>query len=604
MTSRRFFLLLAAMLLLALGARIGYVAVQPATDPTFDSPMLDGAYYLDWARSLATGEDGPSGAYYLAPLYPFLLAAFLAIAGEKFALLYLLQHLAIVASSGLLALAARRLVGSGGAGLAAGALLLLYQPSIFFASRPLGEPVALLSLSLALFLTSTRGTRTALGAGALGGVSTLARPNLLLVPLIWICAAIGQRSWKRAAAVIVGVGLVILPVMLRNGLVSGHLVPVSSNAGLTLYHGNAPRALGLYTPLEWGSGHVVNQRSEATDLARRRSGEDLDPVTADRWWARQACRARAAAPWGTVKLLARKTMLLFANAELGQDYAPGIDRNPWRWSAPLPFAVLVGLAAAGAFGLGLGRSGGMPTWGAILGCALTPLIFYFSSRYRLPLATLMCIPGAAGLTLLAAPGTGAGRRRWLGLAAGAAFTVVSFMMPIGNLAEQVEAGALANRAAAWTDAGDDVSAERDLRDGLARYPDSAPVLLNLGVLLHSDGRTDEAKAVYRRAFDVDPEFGEAAANLAAILLQEGRTEEAVPILRRSLVFRDDCGPCWTNLVVALAALGDLEAARAVAADAAGHGFSLRPDLLETIGVTTNQRGQADGARAPGVPRQE
>ena len=114
------------LLLLGLAVRIGYVLGQPAADPGFARPALDGAYYWEWAGALASGEGRIDGAFYLAPLYPYLLALFRTLFGEAFGLLYGLQHLAVVVAAGLFVLTGRRLAGEW-EGLAAGALLLLYQ---------------------------------------------------------------------------------------------------------------------------------------------------------------------------------------------------------------------------------------------------------------------------------------------------------------------------------------------------------------------------------------------------------------------------------------------------------------------------------------------
>ena len=53
---------------------MAYLVSQPSSDPSFAHPTLDGAYYAAWAKSLSAGQPGPGGAFYLAPLYPHLLA--------------------------------------------------------------------------------------------------------------------------------------------------------------------------------------------------------------------------------------------------------------------------------------------------------------------------------------------------------------------------------------------------------------------------------------------------------------------------------------------------------------------------------------------------
>ena len=151
------------------------------------------------------------------------------------------------------------------------------------------------------------------------------------------------------------------------------------------------------------------QRQEATALAKVRSGLDLDPVEADRWWGRRALRTRVEQPGNTIRLLLLKFVLLLDNYEHSLGYHPQLDSNPWRLTiglagrgeiAVVPFALLLGLAAAAVMLAGTRGSGGWRIWGAILACAATPLLFYVSSRYRLPATALLTVPAGSGLAAL------------------------------------------------------------------------------------------------------------------------------------------------------------------------------------------------------------
>jgi Tfp pilus assembly protein PilF len=590
MSERRFNGLLFALLLGGLGVRLGYVLAQPGSDPTFDRPLLDGEYYLGIAREWAEGRSGPEGAFYLAPLYPMLLLLMLRVVGESFGLLYLLQHVAVLGTAALCALTLRRLV-DGPSGLAAAALLLLYGPALFFASRPLGESWSLLLLAGGLWLLATRegGVSTAL-AGLLSGVAALARPNLLAVTLVWAVREAWRRRPLAAGLLLLGTALALLPVTVHNGLASGHLVPISGNMGITLFHGNGEGAAGVYTPpWRFGGALPVLQR-EATLQASLQSGRELDPIEADRWWARRAVAERLRDPGGSVVLLGKKLGFLLAHEELGLDYDPGLDRNPWRFGAPLGFAVVLGLAAAGLVLVGFKGSGGWRVWGAVAACAATPLIFYMSSRYRLPTAVLLCLPAGVALPALWRElRRGPSRRTWIALAVGVACAAGSWAIPIGFTGEELRAGALANRAVAWKARGDLAAAERDLREALAFDPDtrrmaSVAALYTLGVVLDARGDAGGSEEAYVRALTIDPSHVESAANLAALLIRQQRAGGAIAALRTALAERPDHRPAWSNLVVALAALGDLAAAREAAREAASYGIDLDPALLRTIGA--------------------
>lgn len=582
MSDRRFHISLLAILLGGFALRLAYVLTQPSSDPYFAQPAFDGAYYVEWARAIAAGEPGPEGAYYLAPLYPHLMAALIKLTGGTFGTLYLLQQLLGVGSAAVIALAGRRTIGEF-AGLAAAALFLLYHPIIFFSSSPLGEALALFLLLGSLAAVSFRSTASGAIAGILAGLAAVARPNLLLVPLLWAAGeGIGGR-WKRASLIAACTALVILPWTVRNLAVSGHAVLISSNGGITAYHGNGPGACGLFTLPQGFSGEVARQRQEATLQARIRSGAQLDAVEADGWWGRQAIRERLAAPGGTLLLLSKRTLLTLDNHEHGLDYAPELDGNRWRHIAVVPFAVLAGLAAAGLAMRGFRGSGGRPLWVALLACAAVPLLFYVSSRYRLPMAALLVIPAGCGLAgLLGFERRAAKRRRLAAAAVGAIVCLVSLLVPFDGLKSAVEAQGLAHRALYHMRAGDLDSAEREARRALEHDELSSGAIYNSAVVLAARGLTDEAEQLHRRALDVAPDNAEAAADLGAMLSRRGRFDQAAMILEQALRHRPDSESCWNNLVVAYMGLGDLARASETAARAVENGVTLEAALLREI----------------------
>jgi Tfp pilus assembly protein PilF len=578
----RFIVALVAVLLAALVVRVGYVLAQPAGDPAFALPILDGAYYLAWAGGLASGSGGPPGAFYLAPLYPYLLAAFLRAFGENFTLLYLLQHLLMLGAAAALAVAARRAAGDE-AGLAAAALFLLYHPSCFFASRPMGESVALLLIATAATAVGGESRADAGWGGLAAGAAALARPNFLLAAVFWVAAELRRRRAARVALLLGGIALAIAPVALRNLSASGHLVLVSSNGGMTLYHGNGPGALGTYTPAQGFSGELSSQRDEATRRASALAGRDFDPVEADRWWGRQAVGTRLHDPVGTVLLFGRRLLLSLDNYEHSVDYAPELDADPWSRAAPVPFAAILGLAAVGAVLAGTKGTGGPPVWGAIAAAAATPLLFYVSSRYRLPLAALLCVPAGVGfVALFDRPARRPRRRLLTAIVGGGLLAAVSLSVPFANLRTVEEAAALANRAGSYKRAGDLKAAEREVRRALEIDPKSQVAWLNLGIILEAERRIKEAKESYREALRLDPTSTAAAENLAGVLILHGEAKEAVGVLRRALEADPSAAGCWANLVVALVTLNDPAAARSEAARAESAGVALDPSLLDLV----------------------
>jgi tetratricopeptide (TPR) repeat protein len=593
---RRFALWLGAILLAGLALRLVYTWFQIRVDPWYALPVMDGRYYLRWAVALARGEGGPEGAYYLAPLYPLMLAALFRVAAVSFAAVYLLQHAMSLASAALLAIGGRRAVGDAGA-LAGASLFLLYHPLQFFAARPLGETLAILFLIGSLSTVRREGLPAALVGGLLAGLAALVRPNLLLVPLAWALIEARGRRWRGVLWVLAGVALAVAPVTVRNRLASGHWVPISSNAGITAYHGNGPGARGIYTHPFGLSLDMLRQREDAQALARARSGRPLDPVEADRWWGRQALRARLDEPVQTMGLLAWRLALTLDSREFGLDYPPMLDPNPTRLTIPVasgrevpvvPWGLLLGLSGAGVALVGWRRTGGGETWGAIAACAATPLLFYVSSRYRLPLVALTCVPAGAGLAALARWPRFSPARRASALLLAVALTGISFAIPSGSLYREQRAGGLGVRSHAALGTGRLEAAEADAREALRLAPDKASLWINLGAVLLATGEVEQAEQAYRRAIR-EQWTADAIPGLSESLERQGRGAEAEAVLRRALLLEPRHERCWNRLIELLYAAGDAAAARDLARQAASIGVRVDPGPSTRSGEAPSDR---------------
>lgn len=76
---------------------------------------------------------------------------------------------------------------------------------------------------------------------------------------------------------------------------------------------------------------------------------------------------------------------------------------------------------------------------------------------------------------------------------------------------------------------------------LQRVPDQADALNFLGVLRHTQGRTDEAVALMRQSLAIIPDNATAWNNLGNVLLLAGRTEEAADAYDQAVRFGDGGG---------------------------------------------------------------
>lgn len=219
------------------------------------------------------------------PLYPYLLAAVMALGGGLGAALCVNAILDSITCVVIAALAARWSMRSG---IAAGIIAALSPSLIIHASMILTETIFLLPLSLALLgcvaYLADPSPRPASWTGLALGVATLARAVTL--PMVFVLAAVApvialvrKRSLKIAAmsscAIAVFAMLVISPVSIRNTIVFGSpALNSQSGAHLTLW------VLPLLLQQETGRpfSEITPEINREIDAAIAKSGQDPDEM--------------------------------------------------------------------------------------------------------------------------------------------------------------------------------------------------------------------------------------------------------------------------------------------------------------------------------------
>jgi len=151
--------------------------------------------------------------------------------------------------------------------------------------------------------------------------------------------------------------------------------------------------------------------------------------------------------------------------------------------------------------------------------------------------------------------------------------------------EPVPAEALVGLGVVYNEVGRADDAERALRAALAA-PGAATATrhdaaYNLGTLLLSTGRADEAIQPLTRARDIDPEDADGRFQLGLAQLESGRPREAIPELEAALGRSPGMAAAHLQLARAWLAAGDAGRAAAEARVAAGAGLDL-PDTLKRL----------------------
>jgi Flp pilus assembly protein TadD len=561
-----------AITLFAFALRFVYLAQAHAV-PMFDGLIEDGEAYGAWSDRIVAGDWLGDQVFYQAPLYPYFLGIVKLLVGKSLGSIRLVQIAIGSVSCGILFLAGKQFF-SRGVGIAAGILLALYPPAIFFDGCIQKANLGLLWTVLLLLAVARAVDKPSIGrwlaAGATLGLLMLTREEtILLAPVIaaWIYFASRARPPAIRARWIggwfAGLVLVLLPVAIRNYAVGGELVLTTSQAGSNFYIGNNPRANGTYVPLKPGRSNVAYERRDAIDLAEAAVGHSLSPKEVSDYWFARALEFIRAEPGKWLGLMLTKINLVL-NA---YESADAEDQYFYERFVPM----LAGLGAVLHYGivLPLAAAGVVLTWRrwselSILYAVLATLyagvvIFYVFARYRYPVVPILILFAGAALV----EGISAYRARGI-RALGSALLALGVMAVISNnwahpkdyqLWEQYS-----NSGVALTTRGDDARAIEMFQRAIEIEPTRAELYGNMGISLQNLARYDEAIAAFRRALELRPDDARAFARLGNALWLGGRATEAIDPLQRAVNLAPANGEYWSIFGRALSSAGQWRAA--------------------------------------------
>lgn len=531
----------------ALAIRLAHVwQLRPA--PFFGLMMGDAQSYHAWALEILGGDWLGAEVFYQAPLYPYFLGVVYALFGADPLAVRLVQSVLGAASCVLLSVAVGRFF-SRPAGTAAGLMLAVYAPAIFFDGLVQKASVGLFLLTLVLALLSRLAERPAparawIGPGVALGALLLTREHALVfvvAVLGWLALSEWPRRDRlvRAGALFLGLALVVLPVAIRNAWVGGEFVLTTAQFGPNFYIGNHAESDGTYRPLVFGRGDPRFERSDATAVAERDLGTALSPAEVSRYWTGQALDYIRTEPLDWLRLTGRKVVLAFNAAEVADTED---QRSHADWSLPLRltgygwhFGLLAPLAASGLWLTWSRRRQLLLLYLMLAAYAASIVLFAVMARYRAPLVPLL-IPFAAAavVEIPRLAQTGWDRRaQW-------ATTLILVLLVFCNWPvlsmDAMRAVTALNVGTEMQADGHPAAAAEQYRQALAVDPDDALAHSNLGTALAALGRPAEAIGHYERALELVPDDADTHSNLGNALMALNLTEEAIASYIRAIAY--------------------------------------------------------------------
>ena len=498
-----------AVFALALLVRLFYL-YEISDTPLFATPVVDARTHVEDARYLAdvswTGRPIP---FWQPPLYPYALGVLFAVFGDGPYLPRLLQALL----GALICLFVWTLgckIFDASIGLAAGLATALYGPLIYFGGELLPAlPALFLNLWLLYLLTTGTDDRRSFCAGILAGLAALTVTNILLffpVLCIWLYwvrrrAGAGTRHSLRAPVLLLlGSALAITPVTLRNWAVGDDLVLISHDAGINFYIGNNPdyeRTTNISSGRDW---------TELVEMPEREAGID-QPSAKSRYFFARSWDYITTQPLNYLGLFAHKAYLFARGDEIPRNLDPYFARNNshslslllWKYGIAFPFGLVGPLALIGLYAFCHSPQSRTPEGRLLLlflACyTLSVLLFFTTSRYRLPTIPVLLLLASCGV-------------RALWQMPRPALLVLPLLLVLCNVAT----GAM--------------NTEGDAQEHYW-----------LGHAYEQKGMPANAARHYRKASELDPAFGDPRLSLAVIHSEAERLGKAVEQYRLYLEHR-------------------------------------------------------------------
>lgn len=509
------------MVAFALAAAVDVLHLATASGPSFTDPLIDADYYDYLGARLAAGLGFEDGPFWQPPLYPLVLGGLYRLLGHDLLWPRMVQVLLGAGTAALGAAIGARATGSERVGLAAGVLIALHGPLVFYTAEILPVTLATFLGALAVFaaMSEPMTARRALLAGAAAGGASLA-VGAMLVLVVPLAAAAG-RGRRSLAAVTAAVAMgFVLCATLTNRWRSGEWVLISANSGVNLWIGNNPEGDRL---------EAIRPGAQWMALVEEPAQQGLETASEqDGYFLRKAAHYCTHTPFDCLRGLLRKTRLVLLSRELprNENLYVAASRMPVlrvlafeAGGLALPYLLLFPLAAAG-FASSWRRPPGHSriVVSAAAALASVPIVFFVTGRYRTPFAPFVCVLAAIGARSLWAA---RGKAKREALAAVVVLALAAW--PAHPSVDEVDFEAEMHYAAGGRRArlGDDLGAVAALERAVAKRPDFIEARFNLGLALERLGRLEAAAGSYEAILRLAPNHAAASQRRRQVLLRAG-----------------------------------------------------------------------------------
>lgn len=394
---------------LGLTLRIVYL-LQFKETPFFDNLSLDPLFYDRSALSILEGDYLLGNRVLdMGPLYSYFLAGVYSLLGHNLFAARLIQACIGILSCLLIYSIGINVFGKRTA-LTATIISVLYGPYIFTEANLISESLVIFTNLLLIAMLIEAKERDSLYywyfSGLLLGISAIIRPNILLfAPLvvIWILNLSKKEGWKRsiffALCLFLGTITAVAPVTVRNYVIAKDMVLITSSGGLNFYLGNNEKASGILKEPDFIRPDPAYEHEDARKEAERLTGKKLKASESSSFWFHKGLEFIKNNPSKFLKLMKQKLFFL-ANAyevpdNLNYDF---MKRFSSVLRLPLfHYGIIFPLAVAGLLFSTFKWRKYFLLHLMTASYVIFLLLFFISSRYRLPMVPYLILFASFGL---------------------------------------------------------------------------------------------------------------------------------------------------------------------------------------------------------------
>ena len=402
----RTIILLAVFILLGFILRMFYLA-EIKRIPFFDHPVADARIYFDRAMEIRDGKVFPEDvSFHSSPLYPYYIALTYSLTGSL-AGPRIIQMLTGILNIAVIFLITRILFGTV-PGLIAAFFMSVYPIFIYFEGDLMMIPLVLFTLNLSCLMFVLYQVHRQKRYIALGGfflaLTAMGKPDtIMLAPFLACFVFFTEKNLKekirRVALLTLCVCLTLLPLVVTNYMVEKRFVLLTSNGGVNFYIGNHKGADGLFSLPEKSGLWDHRLYLSSKESAEREMGKRLTSSEVSKFWFKKGMRFIVTDFGEFLQLLGKKTLLMINRFEVSnhhsfyffKKFSNILKINPLQ----LSFFVLFG--AVGLILSFRNRKNFILLYGYSAILFLFTVIFFVTSRYRLPVVPFIIIFASFGI---------------------------------------------------------------------------------------------------------------------------------------------------------------------------------------------------------------